>query len=135
MTEKELKKIFSQKKEKINKKGKITAGFKKTSFNDFLNWYNQDIFNEGCKYCGITNERSRELYEMQRNGHRPDATRGGKRAKRLELDRVNPNLPYDDLNNIVWCCYWCNNAKSNFFTYSEFLPIARTIGDVLRNIK
>ena len=71
---------------------------------------------------------------MQRNGHRADATRGGKRGKRLELDRVNPNLPYDNLDNIVWCCYWCNNAKSNFFTNDEFLPIANAIGNVLRNI-
>jgi hypothetical protein len=134
MTEKELKNLFSQKKEKIDKKGKITAGFKTATFKEFSNWFNEADFNEGCKYCGITNERSLELYEMQRNGQRPDATRGGKRGKRLELDRVNPNLPYDNLDNIVWCCYWCNNAKSNFFTNDEFLPIASAIGKVLRNI-
>jgi hypothetical protein len=135
MTEKDLKKIFSQKKEKIDKKGRVTTGFRNVTFQEFLEWYNEDVFNEGCKYCQITNSRSLELFQMQRNGIRLDATRGGKRGKRLELDRVNPNLPYDNLDNLVWCCYWCNNAKSNFFTFNEFEPIARVIGNVLRNIK
>jgi hypothetical protein len=135
MSPTELKIIFTQKKEKIDKKGKIIAGFRNITFEDFSNWFNKAIFNNGCKYCGITNERSLQLYEMQRNGLRADATRGGKRGKRLELDRVNPNLPYDNLDNLVWCCYWCNNAKSNFFSYEEFLPIANEIGNVLRNIK
>lgn len=135
MTTEEKKKIFNQKKEKINKQGKTIAGFRNTTFEDFLNWYDEEIFNQGCKYCGTTNEQSLYLYEMQRNGIRPDATRGGKRSKRLELDRVNPNLPYDNLDNLVWCCYWCNNAKTNFFTHDEFMPIARAIGAALRIIQ
>jgi hypothetical protein len=135
MTTEEKKKIFNQKKEKINKQGKTIAGFRNTTFEDFLNWYDEEIFNQGCKYCGTTNEQSLYLYEMQRNGIRPDATRGGKRGKRLELDRVNPNLPYDNLDNLVWCCYWCNNAKTNFFTHDEFMPIARAIGGALRIIQ
>jgi hypothetical protein len=65
---------------------------------------------------------------------RPHATRGGKRVKRLELDRIDPDLEYDILENIVWCCYWCNNAKSNFFTNEEFKPIALSIGKILREI-
>lgn len=134
MTTEEFKKIFNQKKEKVNKQGKIIAGFRNTSFEDFFNWFDRDIFNEGCKYCGTTNEQSLYIYEMQRNGIRPDATRGGKRGKRLELDRVDPNLPYDNLDNLVWCCYWCNNAKTNFFSYDEFTPIAQAIGAALRNI-
>lgn len=135
MTTEEKKKIFNQKKEKINKQGKTIAGFRNTTFEDFLNWYDEEIFNQGCNYCGTTNEQSLYLYEMQRNGIRPDATRGGKRGKRLELDRVNPNLPYDNLDNLVWCCYWCNNAKTNFFTHDEFMPIARAIGGALRIIQ
>ena len=126
--------IFNQKKQKVDKKGKITAGFVYTKLEQFCQWYNQEVFNEGCKYCGLTNEGSLNLYQMQRNGQRHDATRGGKRGKRLELDRRDPKLPYDDLHNIVWCCYWCNNAKSNFFSHIEFQPIAIAIGQVLRKI-
>ena len=137
MTEKELKSIFNKKRQKterkISKKGivkeKVIAGFNLTTFDQFYNtWFNLENFKNGCSYCGTTNNMSEELYKIQRQGLRLDATRGGKRGKRLELDRVDPNLPYDNLNNIVWCCYWCNNAKSNFFSKEEFDPIAKEIG-------
>jgi hypothetical protein len=131
----ELRKIFNQKKEKLDKKTlKITAGFKSTQFIEFNQWFKKEEFDLGCHYCGITNEESLRLYNMQRAGARPDATRGGKRGKRLELDRKEPFKPYDDLENLVWCCYWCNNAKSNFFTYEEFKPIAIEIGKALKRI-
>ena len=138
----DLKIIFNQKKQKIeravNKKGKVKekliAGFNSTTFDQFYNWFNREEFDKGCFYCGTTNEISEKLYKIQRAGIRPDATRGGKRGKRLELDRVNPNLPYDELNNIVWCCYWCNNAKSNFFTVDEFKPVAIQIGKAIKKI-
>lgn len=134
MDKKVLKKIFNAKNQKVDKNGKIIQGFKTTNFEQFSNWFDFETFKNGCYYCGTTSERSFELYEMQRNNIRPDATRGGKRGKRLEIDRKNPFEPYDNLNNIVWCCYWCNNAKSNFFTESEFRPIAKAIGEVLKNI-
>ena len=135
MTDKELEKIFKQKKQKINKKtGKITAGFLTTTFVEFKKWFNQINFDKGCYYCGTTNSKSFELYQLQRSGKRFDATRGGKRGKRLEIDRKDPNKTYDNLENLVWCCYWCNNAKSNFFSEIEFKPIAEAIGSVLKKI-
>lgn len=134
--------IYKQKKQKIerrtNKKGitteKVIPGFVTTTFDQFEEWFNEEVFNHGCKYCGTTNERTAELYFMQRTGLRPDATRGGKRGKRLELDREDPRQPYDNLANLVWCCYWCNNAKSNFFTAEEFRPIAAAIRTALSEI-
>ena len=143
MTKEELKIIFYQKKEKterkISKKGivkeKLIAGFNLTTFDQFYNnWFNKENFEKGCSYCGTSNKTSEALYKIQQEGLRPDATRGGKRGKRLELDRVDPNLPYDNLNNIVWCCYWCNNAKSNFFSKEEFEPIAKEIGKSIEKI-
>ena len=131
----ERRKIFGQKKQKVDpNSGKIVAGFVNTSFAQFEAWFDASAFTQGCYYCGTTNELCRQLYDSQRNGVRPDATRGGKRGKRLELDRKDPNQSYDMLNNVVWCCYWCNNAKSNFFTEQEFLPIAQAIGVALRKI-
>ncbi|HEV7350965.1 hypothetical protein [Telluribacter sp.] len=136
MTTAELNKIFKSKKQKVDKKtGKITQGFVNATFKDFVKWFDIDVFNQGCHYCGISNDKSYQLYQMQRNGLRPDATRGGKRGKRLELDRKDPYQPYDNLHNVVWCCYWCNNSKSNFFTEGEFRPIAEEIGKALRQIK
>jgi hypothetical protein len=142
MTKEELKIIFNQKKQKIerkiSKKGivkeKLIAGFNLTTFDQFYNWFNKESFEKGCSYCGTTNKTSEALYKIQQDGLRPDATRGGKRGKRLELDRVDPNLPYDNLDNIVWCCYWCNNAKSNFFSKDEFEQIAEEIGKSIKKI-
>lgn len=135
MTDKELEKIFKSKQKKVtvSKKGKISisAGFSKAvTFEHFKAWFNQEEFDKGCHYCNTTNEQSLELYNL-----RPHATRGGKRGKRLELDRRDPVKDYDELDNIVWCCYWCNNAKSNFFSEEEFIPIAEAIGEVLNKIK
>lgn len=130
----ELRSIFRNKKQKKDKKGKITAGFEKATFEEFEQWYSDEVFQKGCFYCGTTNDKSASLYTLQRTGKRPDATRGGKRGRRLELDRKDPNQPYDNLANIVWCCYWCNNAKSNFFTEEEFRPIAIAIGNILKAI-
>lgn len=138
----DLKKIFNQKRQKterkFNKKGvlkeKVIAGFNLTTFDEFNNWFSKEKFEKGCFYCGTTNEMSETLYNMQIDGKRPNATRGGKRSKRLELDRIDSNLPYDNLDNIVWCCYWCNNAKSNFFSKDEFGPIAQEIGKAIKKI-
>ena len=142
MNKEDLKIIFNQKRlkteRKFNKKGvlkeKVINGFNLTTFDEFYNWFSKEKFEKGCFYCGTTNEMSETLYNMQIDDKRPNATRGGKRGKRLELDRIDPNLPYDNLDNIEWCCYWCNNAKSNFYTKDEFKPIAIEIGKSLKKI-
>lgn len=78
-----------------------------------------------CEYCGLTEEETRLLYD-----HFPECTRGGKRGKRLEWDRKNPFLPYSNIDNLVKACYWCNNAKTNYFPYEEFKKIGPAIGAI-----
>lgn len=135
MTTDELKSIYRNKKWTVDKlTGKETAGFKNTTLTQFTDWFNQEKFDKGCHYCGTKNEESFFLYNLQRTGLREDGTRGGKRGRRLEIDRKDPFKPYDDLKNLVWCCYWCNNAKSNFFTEEEFHPIAGKIGEAIQQI-
>ena len=124
-----LKKIYNQKNFKVDKNVKEIAGFLNSNLEEFVEWYDDKQFEAGCYYCGTTNEMSIILFEIQRSGLRLDATRGG---KRLELDRLDPNQPNDNLNNLVWCCYWCNNAKSNFFTVNEFKSIG--IGKLIKRI-
>lgn len=121
MTERELKTIFSAKKQK--------EGFEQVTFPAFLVWHQQSNYDEGCYYCGLTNEESLFLYNL-----RPHATRNGKRCKRLEIDRKDPVQLYNNLPNLVWCCYWCNNAKSNFFSEDEFKPVAKEMVKELRKI-
>lgn len=133
MKREELKKVYDGKKQKREKRKdgsyKIIQGFVNSTFGEFLTWHQQSNFDQGCWYCGLTNEESFQLYNM-----RPHATRGGKRGRRLEIDRKDPLQPYDNLPNLVWCCYWCNNAKSNFFSEEEFTFVAIEIIRQLRNI-
>lgn len=105
--------IYNNKKNEHN-------GFLNTTVENFIEWFDQDKFDKGCCYCGTTNETSLKIFEAQMNNIRHNATRGGKRMRRLELERRDPNEPYDNLSNLDWACYWCNNAKSNFFTENEF---------------
>lgn len=127
----ELKKIFNSKKYHFakNRLIKNVLGFREKQFDDFLIWFNVSDFDKGCYYCGTSNNKCAELFRL-----RPEATRGGKRGRRLELDRKDPFLSYDNFDNLVWCCYWCNNSKSNFFTEMEFKSISLAIGNVLRSI-
>jgi hypothetical protein len=142
MSPEELRKIFNQKKQKIertiSKKGivkeKLVDGFEKTTFEEFQTWFKNSKYQSGCNYCGTSSISTLKLYNDAISGARHNWTRGGKRGKRLELDRVDPFKKYDELKNLVWCCYWCNNAKSNFFTKDEFEPIAKEIGKAIKKI-
>lgn len=50
-----------------------------------------------------------------------------RRGKMLEIDRKKPDLPYSDISNLVLACYWCNNAKTDTFSFDEFGSIGQTI--------
>jgi len=116
------------------KTGKVKSGFVLTTFDEFKNWIGPSGIPGQCFYCGISSLSCGNLYHMQMRGVRYNATRGGKRGRRLELDRRDASKEYDELDNLVWCCYWYNNAKSNFFTELEFMPVAKAIGKVLQSI-
>ncbi|HQW69458.1 MAG TPA: hypothetical protein PLH25_07310 [Flavobacterium sp.] len=96
-------------------------GLKLTDFNSFKEWYLKQ--NDCCVYCGLKQEQSIILYNKY-----PETTRGGKRGKSLELDRKNPIITdYGIIENLALSCYWCNNAKSNYFTFEEFKKIGKAI--------
>ncbi|MFD3000416.1 hypothetical protein ACFS7Z_08605 [Pontibacter toksunensis] len=90
-------------------------------FEDFYNWYEK--LDRKCHYCEITEEEIAELLNSGKLETKRIATRG----KKLEYDRKEPNLTYDNIDNIVLCCYWCNNAKTDTFTYSEFKEVGKVI--------
>lgn len=55
------------------------------------------------------------------------------RGQHMEVDRANP---FDDYRyykpdakhrSLVLSCYWCNNAKTDEFTYEEFKDIGKAI--------
>jgi 5-methylcytosine-specific restriction endonuclease McrA len=93
-------------------------------FRDFYYWYLKH--EKKCVYCDIREPEIHHLLDTNRLHTKRLATRG----KKLELDRKDPNLHYDDLNNLVFACYWCNNAKTDTFTFEEF----KQVGEVFKGI-
>lgn len=94
-------------------------------FKTFYEWHKTIEDDKKCFYCGIT-ESEIELL----NNHQPLTKR--LRGKNLELDRREPNLSYDDIDNLVYSCYWCNNAKTDTFTDKEFQEIGKVISSIWR---
>ncbi|MBL7113797.1 MAG: hypothetical protein ISS19_17800 [Bacteroidales bacterium] len=101
--------------------------FQKVSFPEFYDWY-QNQRNQ-CHYCGLTQGEIDILIKDEKIKTRRLKTRG----RKLELERRHPNLDYDQIDNLVLCCYWCNNSKSDEFTESEFGPIGIEIGKIWKN--
>ncbi len=94
-------------------------------FDQFREWYtNAD---KKCFYCDITEKEIKELWIKF-----PDLTKR-RRGRKLEIERLEPNLPYKITSNLVFSCYWCNNAKTDTFTKDEFRIIGKAINNIWTN--
>lgn len=87
---------------------------------EFIKWWEET--DDKCEYCNITTENIRKL--MATGGIH--TKRIGTRGLTMEVDRKDPKGGYSR-KNMVKCCYWCNNAKSDEFSYEEFQGIAQGI--------
>lgn len=101
----------------------FTANYSEEQFNKDLESCKQD--KSKCAYCEITLEKIKELSIKPKLRNKRSFTRG----YQLELDRKEPNYEYKP-ENIVLSCYWCNNAKTDEFTYKEFKEIGKSIKKV-----
>jgi hypothetical protein len=52
------------------------------------------------------------------------------RGQSLEIERKE-DTKYNE-ENCELCCYWCNNAKSDIFSFNEFTKIGLAIGLVIK---
>lgn len=93
-----------------------------TPFEKFQKWYSNSI--KECFYCSITQEQLNELYKKDKLHTKRN------RGRKLEIERKIPDKPYDDLGNLVFSCYWCNNAKTDTFTAEEFKKVGEEIGKI-----
>lgn len=89
----------------------------------FYNWYEAQLNrqNQCCHYCHLPGDTIRYYGKYFRLG---------RRGKRLEVDRIEAKEPYSP-DNCVLACYPCNNAKSDVFSYKEFVEI----GEVIQRVK
>jgi hypothetical protein len=94
---------------------------------EFYQWYMNA--NKKCHYCNISEPELYVLFELLK-----DKNKRPTRGKSLELERKVANSSYNDLDNLVLCCYMCNNAKSDFFGHEEFKPIGKAINQVWSEI-
>lgn len=82
------------------------------------------LFGRHCDYCGIS---TKEI-EFLRVNNKIFSKSG--RGFTLEIDRLQPNLEYSE-KNCCMSCYWCNNAKTDEFSCTEF---TQHIAPGIRNI-
>ncbi|WP_207536288.1 hypothetical protein [Desertivirga arenae] len=119
-------------KEQRDKRDKLYSlykrkGFQNLPFEDFLSWVEkQDL---QCYYCGIQQDEINLLISKNKIYTKRITTRG----RQLELERILPNETYDNITNLKFCCYWCNNAKSDEFTEAEFKEVAKEIAKIWKN--
>lgn len=85
---------------------------------EFEAMFTEDI---ECEYCHMTENKVSNLIGKGQI-HKKHITRGWS----LEIDRKIPNHEYTK-ENCVWCCYWCNNAKTDEFSHPEFIIIGETL--------
>lgn len=95
---------------------------KQLSMGDFRKIYGKNDENRKCEYCEITENDIRNLTEKKQIKTKRYYIRG----ETMEVDRKDPNRKYEK-NNIILTCYWCNNAKTDEFSYCEFKKIGKTM--------
>lgn len=105
-----------------SKKKKLTEEDTSLTFERFRTWY--ESTDKVCIYCEITPDKINQLWEKD-----PKLTKRN-RGKSLEIERLKPNETYSNTENLVFSCYWCNNAKTDTFTAEEF----KEVGEVFKKI-
>jgi hypothetical protein len=80
-----------------------------------LEHFTELLSQTSCAYCGISIEQINQLSKNNSLHNKRSETRGYS----LEIDRKHPNLEYSS-DNCCMSCYWCNNAKTDEYSYNEF---------------
>ena len=115
--------IYNHLKARIKSKGEGELKKFKWKKEDFISWYTKQ--DKKCAYCECELNTLQKFYDITCHQNKRKT-----RGKSLEIDRKK-DIPYS-ANNCVLACYWCNNAKTDVFTYEEFKPIGKVIGDVIK---
>ena len=88
---------------------------------EFLNWCNSQ--ERKCDYCGI------KEVDLKNAGLLSSI---GLPVYALGIDRIDSERGYA-VDNITFCCYACNKAKGDVYTYDEFKIIGESISKVWKD--
>jgi hypothetical protein len=89
----------------------------------FIDWYLHELHinNNKCHYCKTSILEIRNLLNSGIiSGRNVGGT--GIRGHNLEIDRMQPGEEYSEVNCVL-SCYYCNNDKSNTFSYDVYRNI------------
>lgn len=119
---------FKEEREELSKIRKLwKKKCKDIQFKEFHKWYKST--DRRCHYCKITEEQIFKLIDAKQIVTKRLITRG----RTLEIERKEPNKEYDEVENLVFSCYWCNNAKTDEFTEDEFLATGSVIETIWKD--
>lgn len=98
------------------------------SESEFMEFYGMNDQERTCGYCKINEDEFGRIIDKELISTKRLSTRG----RTMEVDQMDPNKGYRR-ENLILTCYWCNNAKTDEFTYKEFIPIGESIGQIFRD--
>ena len=84
------------------------------------------IFGLECEYCGVSQEKLRQIAIIRGKENEPNFTLNGKQKRKngaMEIDRKDQKLEYEVIDNLVFACPLCNNAKSNLISSNDWKDI------------
>ena len=119
-----------------NKVDNRISGFENE--NDFLSWYENNIKDSKCAYCGLGERDSQRLvHEGKLKSLRfpvyGTISSGVNRGYWLEIDRKIPTGYYSK-ENCNPSFYFCNNDKSDVFTDSQYKEFYENRANFLRGL-
>lgn len=125
----EVWKVANAKSIKAMKTEYIESAFEQTlKFADFVEFYGSNRHDRSCGYCQINETTIKKLSE----NNLINTKRFYSRGKTMEVDKRDPQKPYT-ADNLVLSCYWCNNAKTDEFTYDEYKAIGSQVSAIWQN--
>jgi hypothetical protein len=120
----EVKNKFNTKLNQLKERDKIKLNIEKDSLYEMTIWYLNAP--KECRYCKLPQSELINLHTLP--GH--INKRWPKRGQELEIDRMQSDLPYTDIENLTLACYWCNNGKTDTFTFDEAIEIGKSIQSI-----